>query len=125
MDLGYSCQRYTWTNKRYRNHSQLIFERLDRGVANVHWINKFPNCVDMQLPRIKFDHCPLLLDLNVHTSPQIPKPFCIEPMWCSHPTFSDLIRNSFTESHNLLTSITNFQLEAKIWNRDVLGNIFK
>lgn len=109
VDLGFRGQKYTWTNKRYRHQPQLIFERLDKCVANARWIDKFPNCVVTHLPRTKSDHCPLLLDLNSRTSPRIPKPFRMEPMYCSHLTFRYLVRNSFFDSHDLMASIKNFQ----------------
>lgn len=34
IDLDYQATKFTWTNKKYIHHSQLIFERLDRYLAN-------------------------------------------------------------------------------------------
>ncbi|KAG5585680.1 hypothetical protein H5410_046114, partial [Solanum commersonii] len=61
--------KYTWTNKRYRNRNSLILERLDRCVNNYLWVKLFPNSLVTHLPRTKFDHCSMLLELdNTHTN---------------------------------------------------------
>jgi len=39
MDLGFTGPEFTWQGVR---HGQVIWERLDRGVANYDWMAKFP-----------------------------------------------------------------------------------
>lgn len=91
VDLDFKHQKYTWTNKKHRKRCQLIFERLDRCVANASWIKNFPNALIRHLPRTKSDHYPLLVNLNIRSCPNISKPFRMEPMWCNHPNFRNLV----------------------------------
>ena len=39
MDLGFSSMEFTWHGGRW---GELIWERLDRGVANYDWLAKYP-----------------------------------------------------------------------------------
>lgn len=124
IDLGYRGNKFTWSNKRYRNRSSLILERLDSCLTNNSWINHYPDATVTHLRRTKSDHCPLILSLNNKT-PTGPKPFRMEPMWCSHPTFKPLIDHCFNTSDALNLAVKSFQVQAKIWNSHVFGNIFK
>ncbi|KAK4708343.1 hypothetical protein R3W88_029268 [Solanum pinnatisectum] len=103
IDLGFKGCKYTWTNKRYRNRSNLIFERLDR-------------CSD---------HCPMLIALDHSNSKKGTKPFIMEPMWCGHPSFQPLVQHCFDNQDTLNGAINLFQKEATIWNSSTFGNIFK
>lgn len=125
VDLGFKGPKYTWTNKRHRFRTQLIFERLDSFVANDSWIKKFPNSLFTHLPYTKSDHCPLLISLYSRTNHTSPKPFRIELMWCRHPTFVDLVHSSFPPDSTLLRSVNAFQTQATNWNKEVFGNIVK
>lgn len=40
MDIGFSGQKYTWSNNRGMNHS--IWKRLDRGLNNDTWLDQMP-----------------------------------------------------------------------------------
>ncbi|KAH0778499.1 hypothetical protein KY290_004926 [Solanum tuberosum] len=71
IDLRFKGCKYTWTNKRYKNMSNLIFERLDRCVANDFWIKLFPNSVITHLPKTKSDQCPMLITLDNNNSKKV------------------------------------------------------
>lgn len=43
IDLDFKGNKFTWLNKRFKNKSSLIYERLDRFLANEQWIQNFPN----------------------------------------------------------------------------------
>jgi hypothetical protein len=60
IDLGFCGNLYTWSN--HRQGSNLIKERLDRGIANSTWINSFPSYSVVHLPAHTSDHSPLLLN---------------------------------------------------------------
>ncbi|KAJ4842985.1 hypothetical protein Tsubulata_036399 [Turnera subulata] len=63
-DLGYQGPQFTW-------HRGLVWERLDRALANQSWLQTFPSAQVFHLPTLCSDHCPLLIDLGV---PQQPVP---------------------------------------------------
>lgn len=84
IDLGFEGPKYTWTN--CRDNNRLIKTRIDRFHANSDWISLFPNSKVFHLPRIRSDHCPLLLS----TQPRCnmgPRPFRLELFWIKHPLF--------------------------------------
>ena len=89
IDLGFHGPRFTWTNKS-PVWQTIIKEWLDRGLGNADWLMLFPSAEILHLPRIKFDHCLILL--NIDSFEQKPsKPFRFEQMWLTDPTFPSLI----------------------------------
>lgn len=48
IDLGYTGQKFTWFNK--RDNSNVGFQRLDRFVGNVEFLNYFPYAVINHFP---------------------------------------------------------------------------
>ena len=61
VDLGYSGPDFTWHGWR---RGELIWERLDRGVANYDWVSSFPTARIQHLHYYTSDHRPILLSLN-------------------------------------------------------------
>jgi hypothetical protein len=47
-----------------RKGKEIIFERLDKCLANVEWCQIFPNTTVYHLPLIYGDHAPILVLLN-------------------------------------------------------------
>lgn len=43
MDLGFERSKYTWLNKCFKKKNTLIYERLNRFLANREWVHQFPN----------------------------------------------------------------------------------
>ncbi|KAI8014287.1 hypothetical protein LOK49_LG05G00313 [Camellia lanceoleosa] len=60
VDLGYSGPKYTWSNNR---SSRLVWERLDRVLANCAWVNGFPVARVFHLVRASSNHSPILVDV--------------------------------------------------------------
>ena len=92
IDLGFHGPRFTWTKKSPVWQST-IKERLDRGVANTKWALLFPSVEIHHLPRVKSDHCPILLTTEP-PGPKPAKPFRFEHMWLTDPTFPSLVQDS-------------------------------
>lgn len=47
-------------------------------------------------------------------------------MWMSHPGFENLIKESWAEGNNVLSSVIPlFSTRARVWNDQVFGNVFK
>ncbi|XP_039059754.1 uncharacterized protein LOC120203555 [Hibiscus syriacus] len=60
-DLGYSGRLYTWERGKFPSNN--IQQRLDRIVANSHWMEAFPDFSVRRLTHTISDHCPLLINL--------------------------------------------------------------
>jgi exonuclease III len=99
VDLGFSGNKFTWTNKRWGKNS--IRERLDRGLSNINWRLKFPKAAIYHLGAIKSDHCPILLDTNPSES-FTPRPFKFEAAWTR--------------------DFKSFEVVDKAWNEEVRGS---
>lgn len=92
FDLGFSGLAYTWTNKRFS--SNLVFERLDRCLANDEWCGVFPNTNVFNLPIMFGDHAPIL----VSTESQFRRPkhhFKFENWWTMEDDFQDIAKNAW------------------------------
>ena len=92
IDLGFHGPRYTWTNKSLCWHTT-IREWLDRGLGNAEWATLFPTVEIHHLPKVKSDHCPILLSTDPRER-KPPKPFRFEQMWLTDPTFPALVDES-------------------------------
>ena len=82
-DLGYSGLDYTWHGHRM---GDMIWEPLDRGVANYEWLSIFPKGRVMRLHCFTSNHLPILLARNVDGEHKkwCRKPFRFEAMWISN-----------------------------------------
>ena len=89
MDLGFHGLRFTWTNKSLCWQTT-IKERLDIGLGNAKWATLFPSAEIHHLPRVKSDHCPILLSTDPRER-KPPKPFRFEQMWLTDPTFPTFV----------------------------------
>ena len=61
-DLGFVGQRYTWCNRRYGEHRTKL--RLDRIVASMSWIERFPKASVHHFAMSISNHCLLMLFLD-------------------------------------------------------------
>ncbi|XP_047266782.1 uncharacterized protein LOC124897662 [Capsicum annuum] len=124
INLGFKGNKYTWTNKHHRNRRQLIFERLDRCLANNLGITYYPETTVTYLPRTKSDHSPMLVNFSGNKHHTQGKTFRFEPMWCTHHSFKNLVNSCFNTDQCLLKAIEFFQVKATHWNSTIFGNIF-
>lgn len=66
LDIPFKGVNFTWTNN--RQGSDLILERIDRGICSTKWKDEFPNATITNLPIILSDHSPILLQTHhIHT----------------------------------------------------------
>lgn len=72
---------FTWMNK--RQGDDFVMEKLDRAFANSEWLDHFPHSVVCNLPIIRSDHGPIVLDLIIHSNSSI-DPF--DSNGCGQPT---------------------------------------
>ena len=74
-ELVSSGQKYTWMNR--REEDDFVMEKLDRAFASIEWVNSYPKYVLRNLPIVRFDHGPILLDCESST-PSRRRPFRFE-----------------------------------------------
>lgn len=122
VDLGFHGPRFMWANK--RDFLYLIQERIDRCFANPSWKALYPEAFVQHLTRLHSDHCPVLLSLKPPPSHPLTRPFKFQPMWLSHPLFNNLVQCSWNNFLPLEANILHFTDAAKVWNKEVFGNIF-
>nr|XP_025692428.1 uncharacterized protein LOC112794656 [Arachis hypogaea] len=119
QDIGFQGQPFTWQRGSIRR-------RLDRYVANTSWVQRFNHAVVKHLPKLKSDHAPLLLDLRSSKYPgSSTRPFRFIAAWMTHNDFNNLLRSSWDVDNQLEVNISTFMEAAKIWNREVFGDLIK
>lgn len=82
---------FTWSNGHKDN--TIIFERLDKVIANMNWLNSFPSATLHNYPIFGSDHSPILLETSSYRSENNlgGSSFKFEVMWLSHPRFKLLL----------------------------------
>ena len=123
IDIGYSGAWFTWSNHHPINH--LIQERIDRVFINAEWNFLYPDASVQHLKRAHSDHCPVLLGLDKNHDVKLSQPFRFQPIWLSHPTFPSIVREAWSGPIGLSSAIANFADKAKIWNKNIFGNLFQ
>ncbi|XP_075675158.1 uncharacterized protein LOC142644424 [Castanea sativa] len=125
-DLAATGQKYTWMNNREEN--EFVMERLDRAFATLEWVNRYLLYSLRNLPIIRSDHGPILLDFELQT-PFRPRPFRFEFMLTTHPNCKSMIQQAWSAN---LTGSRAAQLRCKIlnvkkiavqWNKFVFGKV--
>ena len=125
-DLAASGQQYTWMNNREDN--EFIMERLDRAFATVEWVNMYPCYSLRNLPIIRSDHGPIILDFEFLT-PFRRRPFRFEHMWTTHPSCESMIRQAWesnsvgSRAAQLWAKLLSIRKSARNWNKSVFGKL--
>ena len=122
IDIGFSGACYTWSNN--KPLMQLVQERIDRVFINAEWNALFPKACVEHLERGHLDHCPVKLHWDRAQGIWQDRPFRFQPMWLSHPSFPDIVRDAWANPSSLLHAVSKFADKAKVWNRNVFGNLF-
>ncbi|MBA0848775.1 hypothetical protein Goshw_006986, partial [Gossypium schwendimanii] len=114
--LGFRGQSFTW-------HRGGIHKRLDRAIVNNAWLTNFPNCLVTHLPRIKFDHRPLLLSLRLEDNFTKGRSFRFVAGWVEHHNFLEFVKFNWNFNGDMTASFDHFTLSIKHWNKLVYGHI--
>ena len=93
-DLGFHGFPFTWCNRRSGNHN--VWIRLDRGVATVDWILRFPTIRAHHLDCFHSDHKPVFLGLDSDLNRFYRKGrlFRFEAMWLKDSSCEGIIQTS-------------------------------
>lgn len=94
-DLGFNGFPFIWCNRRPSNHN--VWVRLDRGIATVDWILRFPTTRVHQLVCFHSDHKPIFLGLDFEVNWFYRKghPFRFEAMWLEDSSYEKVIQTSW------------------------------
>lgn len=103
---------------------KLLEAALIELTQNFNWLSHFPDTTIFHLPKVKSDHCPLLL--KTHQSVFIgTKPFHLETMWLGHHEFQNLVTKHWNNDHiSLCNAISNFTYDLSIWSKESFHNIY-
>ena len=127
--LGYNGFSFTWCNRRPGDKN--IWIRLDRGVATVEWILRFPTTRIHHLDCFHFDHKSIILcmDSELNKFYMKSRPFRFEAMWLKDSTCEEVVRNSWKQSNlpgsmwSFNRNISSCQDNLRVWNRNTFGHV--
>ena len=111
-----------------REDNELIMKRLDRDFASIEWINMYPSYSFRNLPIIRSNHGPIILDFEFLT-PFRHKPFRFELMWTTHPSCKSMIQQAWesnsvgSRAAQLWEKFLNVKKYARNWNKSVFGKV--
>ncbi|GMJ05748.1 hypothetical protein HRI_004244000 [Hibiscus trionum] len=118
-DLGFSGNWYTW--EKGRLSSNVIRERLDRGVVNPLWRDNFPDCSVEHLSHTISDHCPLLVSMNLQddgNSLGTGRAFKFSADWTLEDECESLIKKFWEESNlSLSQKLVELGVKLSAWSR--------
>lgn len=103
-------------------------ERLDRAFGSVEWVNQYLFYYLKNLPMIRFDHGPILLDLEVQT-PFRKCPSRFELMWLTHAGCKEMMHHAWelqstgSRATQLRKKFINIKQKALEWNKKVFGKV--
>jgi len=128
-DLGFSGFPFTWCNRRPGDCN--VWIRLDRSVATVNWMLRFPSTRVHHLDAYHSDHKPLLLCTDSEFKRFYCKghPFRFEAMWIKEESCEVVVRDSWGDSSEgpLVTGLNQkiFKCQEKLkeWNRSASGHV--
>ncbi|XP_026399686.1 uncharacterized protein LOC113295570 [Papaver somniferum] len=119
---------YTWCNRRFKNPSELIFEKLDRGFMNDDWVSVVPHTRITNLARVYSDHNPILLKC-FHNEQTLSIPYKFFKCWQLSPDFKNVLINSWDKKVNGSPSfvvsgkLKNLKTDLSKWNIESFGHI--
>ena len=125
-DLGFEGVKFTWCNGHTDGFT--IWERLDKAVATMDWLDKFPATKVVHLECGSSNHKSIFICLNGIPSHR-QKPWQFEYMWLEEDGCMDIVESAWrynATGHAMAWvegKITNCQTKLKWWSRVAIGNI--
>ncbi|GMJ00023.1 hypothetical protein HRI_003671500 [Hibiscus trionum] len=118
QEVEFKEPRFTWARGD-------LYERLDRCMVNLKWMEYFPNSIVRHLDRIGSDHRPILLCMDLHGLPQVAKPFRFVQSWQASAEFTPFLEKSWDKLLSLDENISNLQQKLPHWQADCIGSLGK
>ena len=129
-DLGFSGPKFTWLYQ--QSDGTQIRERLDRAVATVDWVIKFPQAKLFHRTSSASNHNPLVLNLmRKKLKPVQTKIFRFEAMWLKDSSCEDVVNSAWEEGLHMGTEfpiescLENCRAKLEVWNKNCFGHVGK
>ncbi|XP_075655225.1 uncharacterized protein LOC142625458 [Castanea sativa] len=127
-DLGFIGPKFTSLYQQ-QNGTQ-IRERLDRGLATVDWIDRFPSAKLYHHTSSASDYCPLYLQFKEKRKvKRYGKKFKFEAMWLKNSNCEDVVTSAWEEGiligsdYPIECCLDNYQRKLEVWNRNEFGHM--
>lgn len=85
----------------------------------------FPDAVVSHLPRVGFDHSPILVKCVGGQQDQGNKAFRFQAAWLTHLEFKQVVGSSWNKEASLKENTTSMASVLGNWNRETFGNIHR
>ena len=127
--MGYTGFPFTWCNQRPGDHN--VWVRLDRVVATVDWLLKFPTTRVHHLEAFHSNHRPLFLaaDSEARRFYKKGRPLRFEAMWLKDKNCETMIKTSW-ETPLGSSPVATFsqkidlcQINLRVWNRNTFRHV--
>ena len=93
QDLGFSGNKFTWCNGHGEGHT--VWERLDKAMGMVEWMDMFPASKVVHLESVSFNHKPLKIYL-AGIPKRINKPWRFEKMWMEDEGCREVVEDAWS-----------------------------
>ena len=116
---------FTWKK---RIHTHLMYERLDRTIAQNDWTNIYPNAIELHEVFTCSDHCPIVMTTNMNQRTTKAFPFCFQNFWCKFQSANLLVKNTWkmvqngTNLYKLVRKLKIVKFELKDRAKKSIGN---
>ncbi|KAF7835780.1 ribonuclease H [Senna tora] len=120
IDLHAQGNWYTWHNGRLGDAA--VWERLDKTLCNIAWIENFPQTKIFSLPSFCSDHSPLVLNMH-HCIPYRPRPFRFEAMWLLDESCEKVVRDAWlvnkrgSLAYSFVQKCKGVKQDLRTWNQ--------
>ena len=111
-----------------REKEDFVMERLDKAFARVDWVNMYPLYSLRNLPIVRSDHGPIILDLEPE-NPSRKRPFRFEHMWITHSSYKGMVQQAWdlqstgSRATQLRKKNANVKKMAIEWNKKVFEKV--
>jgi hypothetical protein len=128
-DLGFSGLPWTYDNMQKGKWN--VHVRLDRVVASSRWKQKFSGARVQHIVSSRWDHGPILLELDKNQSAKIPWPFRYEIMWEHEESLSEEITSSWHSAGQVQTlgdiacALRSVRSSLSPWSSKKFGSVMK
>lgn len=125
VDLGFTGPKFTWSNNRV---GDMTWERLDRAVATLEWLLRFPSTRVHHLDVRWSDHKPLWVSMDPMMCPSR-KLFRFEEVWTSDQGCEEVITSAWKKPvpgvpmFSVWGKIHACRRELRVWSKQSFGNI--